>query len=85
MQHRRAYGHGLFDGEDGGEDVVIDVDELERLLGDVETGGTNGGDGVALVQHFVAGQRVAEVEGGRVEFGGQGREVGGGDHRAHAG
>ncbi len=72
--------------------LVVDVDQRQRLLGDVRVDGGDGGDGVALVEHLVAGQavaaQVAQVDGPLAQLGdlvaGVGK-IGGGDDRLDAG
>src|SRR5262249_55428210 len=59
VQQRGAVGHGGADVEDGGQRFVHDVDQADRLLGDVPVDGGDGGDGVALVEHLLARQDVA--------------------------
>ena len=62
MQHRRALSHGIFDGEDGGQDFVLDRDQVECLFGAVDAGGTDGGDRMPFVERFIAGEDIAEGE-----------------------
>ena len=58
---RRAVCERLLRGRDRGQDVVVDVDELERVGGDVGIGGDDGGDLLALVAHLVGDEHRLRV------------------------
>ena len=58
VQLRRAIGHRLVHVQHGIEDLVLDLDEVERVLGDVLVGGADSGHGVAGVEHLVRSEHV---------------------------
>jgi hypothetical protein len=60
VQHRRAVDHRLPHVEHGRQHLVLDVDQLDRVLGDVRVGGADGGDSVALEQRLLAGHDAVE-------------------------
>ena len=51
--------HRVLDIDDVRQYLVLDLDQVERLLGDRRRGRGDGGDGVALIQHLVARHAVA--------------------------
>jgi hypothetical protein len=51
--HRRALGHGLLGARDRRERLVVDVDQLERVLRDVRGLGDDSGDLLALEADLV--------------------------------
>ena len=53
---RRAVGERLLRRRDGREHLVVDVDELERVLGDVGIGRDDRRDLLALEPHLVGGE-----------------------------
>ncbi len=53
VQDRRAVGHRLAHVEDRRQHLVLDLDQVEGVLGDVRVGRGDGGDGVAAVQHLL--------------------------------
>ena len=59
MKDGRAVGHGLLDGKDWRQDLVVHIYEREGFLGFVRADGCYRGDGVALVEGLVGGQHVA--------------------------
>ena len=58
-QERRIGLHRLVDVDDVRQHLVVDLDQLQRLLGDGGAGGRHGGDRMALVEHFLARHDVA--------------------------
>ena len=91
MEQRRAVDHRVAHVEHRGQDFVLDLDQLDRVLGDVVVGRGDGGHGVALVEHLVRGDHVVQhpVELGRAlagvdHFVGGAGEIGVGDHGEHA-
>ena len=80
VQQRRVGLHRLLDVDDVGQHLVVDLDQLQRLLGDRLRRGGDGGDGVAVVQHLLArhhaARDVAEVDH---------QLAGGGDQDGHVG
>ena len=58
MQDGRAVDHRLAHVQHRRQDLVLDLDQVERVLGDVGVDGGDGGDGVADVEHLVGGQEV---------------------------
>ena len=54
VQHRRIGGHRVLDVDDVRQDFVGDLDQVERLGGDLRRGRGHGGDGVAGVERLVA-------------------------------
>ena len=55
-QHGRALGHALRGGGDRGQHLVVDLDQPERLLGDVGIGRRHAGHRMALVQRLLPGE-----------------------------
>ena len=92
VQHRRVLVHRLAHVQHRLEHLVLDLDQVERVLGDVRVRGRDGGDGVAAVEHLLAGEHVVEQPAGArrraladVDLRVVGlREVGVGDDAAHA-
>ena len=91
VEQRSVGFHGVDRGQHNRERLVVDLDQLKRLFGDVRAGGGHGGDGMALVEHLVAGEqilaphavialRLAEVDGVALED----REIAADDDRFHA-
>ena len=72
--------HGLDHVLHVGQDFVGDLDQLDRLFGDVRAGGGHRGHDVAVVEHLVAGHAVARnmlrVDGQLAHHGGAGADVG---------
>ena len=62
VENRRAVRQRVLGAQNGGQDFVIDVDEVERALGDGGVSGGDGGDGVSDIQRLLAGDYVAAVE-----------------------
>ena len=62
VQHGGIGLHGFQHVGHGVQNLVLDLDEIESLLGDVGAGGGYGGDGVTLVQRLVGGQTVVAEE-----------------------
>ena len=58
VQLRRALGHRLVDAHHRVERLVDDVDQRERVLGDVRVGRADGGDGMPGVERLVRGEHV---------------------------
>ena len=58
VNNRRVGPHGVFEGQHRLQHFVVDVDQGQRLLGDVRAGGGHGGDGVSLVQRLLVGHHV---------------------------
>src|SRR6202044_3950961 len=83
---RRALGHGLGRVHDDGQRLILDVDDLARVLGDVRVVGDDARHLLALEADLVGGQHGLGVVG-------QGRHPGqvagghhlAGEHQAHAG
>ena len=59
VQDRRAGLHGLDHVDDVGKHLVVDLDELQGLLGDGGAGGRHGRHGVAFVERLLARHHVA--------------------------
>ena len=59
MQDRRVGLHRLDRIDDVREHLVIDLDQLQRLLGDRLAGGGDGRDRMAVVERLLARHRVA--------------------------
>ena len=84
-------GLGLGEVGDRGQRLVVDVDELDRVLGDVAVLGDHERDRVADELHLALGQRWARSVGNVPAGDGVPGlldvrvEVGGGEHRAHTG
>ena len=76
--HRRAVGLGLGRVDDRRQRVVLDVDRLARVLGDVGVVGDDAGDLLALEAHLVGGQHGLRVIAERRHPG----QVAGGHHLA---
>src|SRR5262249_27236076 len=77
-----ALGERLVQGEDGGQHLVVDVDEFDRPARGLRVPGGDGGGLVAHVPHVLEGQRIqVGTEGTPLDLGG----VGAGDHGVHAG
>ena len=92
VQQRRVGGHRLLDVDDVRQHLVLDLDQLQRALGDQLRGGGDGSDGVAVVQHLLArhhaARHVAEVDHEFARGGNQHGHVGeviAGDHGLDAG
>jgi hypothetical protein len=90
VQDRRPGREGGVEIEHRGQHLVVDANRREGALGGGPAGRGHGGDGVAVVEHLVAGQHVAgeipEVERGLGALGCLGGEigkVGRGDDRLH--
>ena len=88
VEDGRAVEHGVADVHDVRQDLVLDVDQGQRVLRGVLVDGRHGGDGVPDVEHAVAREHVVRAP----DFAGvlravalRGREVGVGDDGAHAG
>ena len=62
MQDGRARLDGLVDVDDPGQDLVVDLDQLDGLGGDLGRGGGNGRHGVAGIERPVARHDVAADE-----------------------
>ncbi len=58
-EERRIRAHRRLNVDDVRQHLVVDLDERQRLLGDGPTGGRDGRDRVALVEHLLAGHDVA--------------------------
>ena len=83
LGHRRRAGlHGLERIDGGGQDVVLDLDQVERLLGDGQLVGGDGGHRMADEHHAVDGQ---DRMGPRGRLALQLRDVGRGEDGPHAG
>ena len=90
VKQRRAVHHRIADIEHRRQQLVLDLNQFERVLGDVVVGGRHRGDGVSLVEHLVRRDDVVQHP---LEVGGAfagvdlfiagAREVGIGDHRLH--
>ena len=89
MQQRRVILERIVEGQDRGQDFVVDLDVRQGILCLMGAVGGDGGNGVARVEgllsrHDVLGQHprtaayLGEVDGLVFEDG----KVGGGDHRA---
>ena len=78
VEDRGAVGDGLVDVRDVVEHLVVDLDRLQRLLGDVARAGGNGGDGVTVIKRLFARHAVVENVGGGIVIGDL-SEVGAGD------
>ena len=91
VEQRRAVDHGFADIEDRRQQLVLDVDQLEGVLGDVVVGRGDGCYRVALVEHLGRGDDVVQhpVElcgafAGVDHLVGGAGEVGVGDHGEYA-
>ena len=60
MQDGCALGHGVVDGQHRRQDLVLHIDQIERVLGDVWVGRADRGHGVTLVERFVRGEHVLQ-------------------------
>ena len=78
----RAGLHGLERIDGGGQDVVLDLDQVQRLLGDGRLVGGDGGDRMPDEHHAVDGE---DGVGPRRGLALQLRDVGGGQDGPHAG
>ena len=93
VQDRRIVSHGVLDAQDVGQDFVVHVDQVQRLLRGPGIGGGHGGDHVTLVEGLLTGDDIAAVEAvvdhrslGLVgELSGDLRHVGRGHHRLDSG
>ena len=93
VQDRRIVSHGVLDAQDVGQDFVIDVDQVQRLLRRSGIGRRHSRDHVPLVEGLLTGDDVAAVEAvvdhrpfGLVgELGGDLRHIGGGHDRLDSG
>ena len=92
VEERGALLHGLAHVDYGGQRLVHDLDQIDRLLGDVRAGGSDRGHGVAFVEHLAGGQGIlgdfADVDAGLADVGylvDRFDQVGGGDHTPHTG
>ena len=81
--HKRCVGqHGKVHISDMGHDFVIDLDQLQRLLGNGCINGCNGCNGVTVIKRAIAGHDVdQDVFICILVFG----QIGGCDDRLHAG
>ena len=59
VQDRRVLPHRVFDIDDVRQYLVLDLDQVKRLLGDPRFGRRDGRDRVALIEHLVARHAVA--------------------------
>ena len=59
VQQRRARARGVFQADDGGERIDIDLDGFGRILGGEHGLGDHASDGIADVAHLVLGERAA--------------------------
>ena len=92
MQQRCAGLQRLLGAEHRGQLFVFDLNEVQRLLGDVWAGGGDGGDGVPFVQRLVGSQDVVAEKPhvvqhalGEIDHPAGGlRQVPGRHHRMHA-
>ncbi len=83
---RRALGDRLLGVHDDRQRLVVDVDGLARVLGDVRVVGDDAGDLLALETHLVSGQHGLGVIGERRHPGQvAGRHHLAGEHQVHAG
>ena len=62
VEQRRAVFHGLADIDDGGEHLIVDLDQGQGRLGHVSVDRSDGGDRVALKQRLFAGHHVVRGE-----------------------
>ena len=93
VQQRGGVEHRLAHVEHGLEDLVLDLDQLERVLGDVRVAGADGGDGVTAEQHLLVRhqmrdhriERLLPAHRERVHPVARVGEVGEGDRGLHAG
>ena len=84
--HRRARGQRLRRVDDRRQRLVLDVDQLARVLGDVGVVGDDAGHLLALEAHLVGGQHGLGVVGQRRHPGQvAGRHHLAGQHQVHAG
>ena len=58
MQNRGTWRRGCRHVENRGKHVVVNLDQVNRLFGNVGAGSGNGGDSMALVQYFIFGKDV---------------------------
>jgi hypothetical protein len=91
VQDRRAGSHRVLDVDHERQHLVLNVDEVERLIGDRLRGGGDGGNRMAFIQrlpprHDVARQitKVHRAFANERLFRGDLREVVGGQHSHHA-
>ena len=47
--------HGVADGKNGRQHLIVNFDEVKRLFGNMGIGGGHCGHGVTLIQHFFMG------------------------------
>ncbi len=92
MQDRRVAAHRVLDVDDVRQHLVLDLDQVERLLGDRRRDRGDGGDRMAVIQHLAArhavARQVAEIHrpfADKCLFRGDLGEIGGGDDRLDAG
>ncbi len=90
-QQRRVRRHRLVDIDDMRQDLVVDLDQRERLVRDRDAGRRHGGDGVSVIQRLFAGHDIPgdmpeiDLNASRADIGEiLIREVGGGHHRLDA-
>ena len=60
MVEEGLVGEGLADIDDRGQGFVVDLDEVEGVLGGVAAVGNDDGDGLANIADLVAGHGVLE-------------------------
>ena len=84
VQHGRRRLHRLVDIGHVRQNLVVDLDQLQRLLGRAGIDRGDRGHGVAVIERLLARHAVVEdVVHGRIAIGEVG-QIGGGDHRLHA-
>ena len=77
MQQRRVGLHRLGDVDHVRQDLVLDLDQAQCLLGDGVGGGGDGGHGMAFIEHLLARHDVArDVAQVDLHFAGGNGEVG---------
>ena len=84
-QHRRVGGHRLVRIDERRQRLVLDLDEIDRVGGDVAVLGHDEGDLLALEQHLLVGQYRLHVAGQcRHAMQLERLQIGGGQHRLDA-